>query len=1194
MGFDFWVVLGGRDKQPISFDHVSIDVTQELGLELVCCEICDIADSVLLGSHRVGYDRPPPALPRNEANPLKFVNRSMSGMTRHAKLLCELSLWGDPFARTQVTRSNSGTDVISDCLPRCLAHLVELYSPRLDFYCLCNTVIFRKVRLEIAQMSSESEKPNVHANSSMSRRTFVQLATVAGLAGVSPIGLGGWPFVPLEKGKSDGLFDSGARRWLTGKELDFIGMPIGGICAGTVYLGGDGKLWLWDIFNQIKGGTISKQVTYRGQRLDPGGGANYVESPKPQSPFEHHVAIHSSVGGKSETRLMESSGWKSIRFSGEYPKGLIEYADEACPLTVTSEVFSPYCPLDANSSGYPAIRRVFRVTNTGATDAEVTLGAWIQNPISLHSALADSIEFVNSSVDRTLVLSAKRKERKTPVRTSIIFENWDSPTYAGWKVEGDAFGVGPVTKRSVGALGGPGARVAKSYLAKPGESNVVVDARTGQLTSKEFVIERKLVEIWIGGGNKPNTACARLVIEGGPTLMHTGRQEDILRAEYWDVGEHQGKRARIEIVDHDRGFWGQIGVGQIRFIDVVEVDLEGAPDFGNMALRIHPGKGDQSTVLVQTTADQIFAGSQVGAPSRATSTDRLVGGVRSTVTLKPGATHVFTLDTAWYFPNLKIDRLGSVGNHYAANYKSSKAVLDHLEANSTTLAGATELWSKTWYDSTLPRWLLERTMGISATLSTMTCVRFKDSRFYAWEGIGCCAGTCGHVWQYAQSVGRLFPELERSTRETVDYVDGKGFDAKTGLINFRGEYGNGYAADSQTGYILRTYREHQTSPDSSFLKRVYSRMKQALEYLIREDVDANGTLEGRQHNTLDVDLYGPSSWLSSMYLAALRAGEEMAKEMGDTDFAHRCKEIFITGAKRFDSVFFNGEYYIQVLKQDEHLDAMRIGDGCHIDQLLGQWWAHQLGLGRVAPSAGSRSAMKALYKYNFIPDMGPFRDEAKPGRWYALAGEPGLVMTSFPKKNKADVLGPKPVWASMYLNECWTGCEYAAAAEMIHEGLVEEGLRVTRAVDERHSPSLRNPYNEVECSDHYARGMSIYSVFIALCGFYYHGPKGIIGFAPKLSPENFKAAFTAAEGWGSYAQSISNDNMHAELELGWGKLGLNSVRLEANGHHFKSVVVKVGETDISATLKRSVSNFEVIFAEPLRLNAGQRLMIELK
>ena len=102
-----------------------------------------------------------------------------------------------------------------------------------------------------------------------------------------------------------------------------------------------------------------------------------------------------------------------------------------------------------------------------------------------------------------------------------------------------------------------------------------------------------------------------------------------------------------------------------------------------------------------------------------------------------------------------------------------------------------------------------------------------------------------------------------------------------------------------------------------------------------------------------------------------------------------------------------------------------------------------------------------------------------------------------------------------YKNEVWTGIEYQVAGNMAWEGMVTEALAICRGVHERYHPSKHNPWNEIECGDHYARGMASYGVFLGLCGFEYHGPKGHLGFAPRITPDDFRAAFTAAEGWGT-------------------------------------------------------------------------------
>ena len=551
-----------------------------------------------------------------------------------------------------------------------------------------------------------------------------------------------------------------------------------------------------------------------------------------------------------------------------------------------------------------------------------------------------------------------------------------------------------------------------------------------------------------------------------------------------------------------------------------------------------------------------------------------------------------TFAITWHFPNLQLPRIGHVGNHYVVRFKDSNDVVSYLDRHLDRLYSDTKLWHDTWYDSSLPFWLLDRVGGNNATLATMTSVRFRSGRFYGWEGIGCCEGTCGHVWAYAQGPARLFPDLERSVREMVDY--GVAFHEDTGIIDFRGEYGNGYATDAQGGYVLRTLREHQMSKDAGFLKRVYARTKKALEYLIAQDANEDGIIENAQHNTLDVDLYGASSWLSSIYLAALRAGAQMADEMEDKAFAERCRHIADAGMRNISDRLWNGDYFIQRLDLGSHPDALRYGDGCEVDQVMGQWWAWQVGLPRVLDSEKTRKALAALYRNNFLPDVGPFREHEKNGRWYAVPGEAGLLMCTFPKGDKAQILGSSATWASMYFNECMTGFEYEAAAHMVAEGLVEEGFAVTKAVHDRYHPSKRNPWNEVECSDHYARCMAVHSVFLAACGYEYHGPKGHIGFAPKVQAENFRAPFNAAEGWGTYAQKVSTAEFSASLQVKHGHLELETLALDIpEALSGRAMAVTLAGRRLAAKVERTGTRALIKLPDRTRINKDEVLIARL-
>jgi hypothetical protein len=415
-------------------------------------------------------------------------------------------------------------------------------------------------------------------------------------------------------------------------------------------------------------------------------------------------------------------------------------------------------------------------------------------------------------------------------------------------------------------------------------------------------------------------------------------------------------------------------------------------------------------------------------------------------------------------------------------------------------------------------------------------------------------------------MARLYPDLERMTREKVDFGLAMMPD---GAIHFRGEFNDFPAIDAQAGTVLRALREHQMSADDAFLKCNWPQIKRATQWLIAKDADGDGVIEGNQHNTLDTDWFGPVAWLSGLYLAALLASEDMAKEVGDLDFGTQCREIFEKGCKKVVADLFDGEYFINKVDPG-HADAINSGTGCEIDQVFGQSWAFQVGLPRVLPEKETRAALQSLWKYNFTPDVGPYREAYKPGRWYAMPGEAGLLMCTFPRSgwdyNQAKGKGPD--WAAGYFNECMNGFEYQVAGHMIWEGMVQEGLAVTRAVHDRYHATRRNPWNEVECGDHYARSMASYGVFLAACGYEVHGPKGHLGFVPRLRPEDFSAAFTAPEGWGRFIQKAEGASQRASIEIRWGRLRLKTLALGlVEGVTGSNVQVRLTGKSIKAGLK---------------------------
>jgi len=979
--------------------------------------------------------------------------------------------------------------------------------------------------------------------------------------------------VPADKGWSEpwiqSLYARGEKEVFRGRDLDTIGMPVCGIGTGQLYLCGDGSLGCWEIFNSHFS-------------IGTGAGA-YDQLRTPSRPVDHGIGILLKTDNRWDLRTLGTKDFENVAFCGEYPIGTVTYEQPGYPLKVALEAFSPFIPLNAQDSALPATLLHVTIRNDSQNLQETRLLTWLENLVCLHSAQQEE-GFRRSEIRRkghigTIAQSAfspPPDDEPEPARPNLLLADFEGEDYGDWTSTGEAFGKGPAQ----GTL--PGQQPVSGFLGK-GLINTFLqgDEPQGTLISPVFVIQRKRIQFLIGGGAHQDQTCIQLLVKGHVVRTAHGENAERLKWSSWNVESLEGQEAQIRIVDHHSGGWGHINVDHIEQTDLPRhgsvVSLEHLLDHGTLTYSLIPCASEAET---QQILEGLNLPHDVEDETVFPLTERRTSALLSQrVLLQPGKQQTFTCLLTWHFPN------HVHGHEYASRFQDAKEVRDHVTRNYSRLVTDTRKWRDLYYDSTLPYWLLDRIHSTMSTLSTGTAQWWKNGRFWAFEGVACCAGTCTHVWNYAHGHARLFPELARSVREMQDFDSEQGGFHQNGLVGFRSD--RAYAADGQNGTILKAYREHLVSRDTSFLERNWPRIKKALLFSIQQDGNRDGLIENSQHNTYDINFEGPNTMVGSLYLAALRAGEEMAKVMGDKPFARTCREIFAAGSKNTMERLWGGEYFIQEVDLEKY-PKHQVGQGCLSDQLFGQGWAHQLGLGYLYPRESVIQALDSIWRYNWAPDVGPHNALHPPLRVFAVPGEAGLFTCTWPKSRHLDQ-------GVMYKNEVWTGIEYQVAGHMIWEGMTDQGLSIVKGVHERYHPSVNNPYNEIECGDHYARGLASWGIYLALMGFEYDGPRGEIGFAPKVTPHAFRAAFTTAQGWGRFTQQTVDNLQINEMSLEHGELWLKILRLTSEiGTPPEEVTLRVGRFKKRANWDLKQDRLWIDFPKGLRLKKGQTLTVQIR
>ncbi|GAB4453024.1 MAG: non-lysosomal glucosylceramidase [Armatimonadaceae bacterium] len=499
-------------------------------------------------------------------------------------------------------------------------------------------------------------------------------------------------------------------------------------------------------------------------------------------------------------------------------------------------------------------------------------------------------------------------------------------------------------------------------------------------------------------------------------------------------------------------------------------------------------------------------------------------------TLEPGASVVYAVAVVWHFPNVhqwygglpptEPQTATEAGDDpppawrpfYETYLADAEIAARYVVNRYAELKAQTEAFTESLYRSTLPDAILDAIGSNLAILKSPTVLRQENGSVWAWEGCfataGCCHGTCTHVWNYAQAIPHLFPALERTLRdqELLSSMD------SAGHINFRAALPDGpathtfhAASDGQLGGIMKLYRDWRISGDTEWLRERYSRAKRSLDWCIDQwDPERKGLLTGIHHNTYDIEFNGPDGMCSSIYIGALTAMAEMAVGLGRDNDDTVYRDLSGRGAAAYTEELFNGEYLVQRPADPEA--KYQYGDGCLSDGVIGAWMARLYGIPAPLNTEPIRAHLAAVFRYNFRSDLRRHACLQRPG--YALGREAGLLLCSFPRGN--ELRFPFP-----YSDEVWTGIEYQVAGHCLMEGLIEEALTIVEAARSRYDGRVRNPFNEYECGNFYARALSSYGLLQAYTGFRYDAVEQRLEIAPVVAKRPFRTFFATETAWGT-------------------------------------------------------------------------------
>jgi len=908
----------------------------------------------------------------------------------------------------------------------------------------------------------------------------------------------------------------------TGKNLDRVAFPIGGLGAGMFCMEGNGAISHLsvnnkpDVYNEP---FAFAAISVKGVE----NGAKVLESPVPTWKFFGEGGTGNGAGGRDYGLPRFESG----SFTPRFPFATLKLEDKDIPLQVEVVGWSPFIPTDEDNSGLPSGAFEYHFKNTSANTVEAVFSYNAKNFIDNDGRIlkaGNGFTMVSGNKDKAAVpengtgFSVFVDDNNAVVDYCWFRGGWFDPLTILWKNIKDRTIINnpPVEGSS------PGASINVPINLKPGEEKTITvnfcwylpnskltegtplkagsafkdkpssgrtggqslvsgfvgkrlvntfdpggDGQTGVLQSSPVIISKRYLKFLVGGGSDPEKTAVKLLVGGKEVETASGNNTEVLQEKTWDLKKYKGKKAIIQIVDQGTGGWGHILADQFVLTD------DAAENLASLSINAQ---------LIEDFEKESYGNWEIVKPE-------------GTKECCPGGK---CEEDPYYKP------------WYAKRFKNLDEVSKYWTLHYADLKKNSELFRDAFFASTLPPEVIEAVAANLTILKSPTVLRQFDGRLWGWEGCndnsGCCYGSCTHVWNYAQSICHLFPALERTLRESefkVSQNEAGHQIFRTNLPISPAIHDFHAASDGQLGGIMKVYREWRISGNTEWMKGLLPDVKKSIDYCIETwDPKHQGYLEEPHHNTYDIEFWGPEGMCTSFYLGALTAYIEMSKAAGESMDTYQALQL--KGKKYMENDLYDGEYFIQKIKwtglraanpveaskksfageySPEALEILQkegpkyqYGTGCLSDGILGMWMASVCGLPEIVDNNKVKSHLSSVYKYNLKTDLTDHVNPQRPS--YACGNEGGLLLCTWPKGGQLSL-------PFVYSNEVWTGIEYQVASHLMLKGEVEKGLDIVRECRKRYDGVVRNPFNEYECGHWYARAMSSYALLEGLTGVRY-------------------------------------------------------------------------------------------------------------